>query len=82
MIHNKQGITIPGRRLAIIDVSIDIDESVDDQMFEARPNFLLSTKHPNLVIIPMLHKVGRIKQKCISLALLNLAEDESIFLKK
>ena len=34
MIHNEQGLTIPGRRLAIIDVSIDIDESMDDQMFE------------------------------------------------
>ena len=30
----------------------------------------------------MLHKVGGTKQKCIPLVLLNLAEDESIFLKK
>ena len=82
MIHNKQGLTIPGRRLAIIDVSIDIDKSMDDQMFEVRPNFLLTNEHPNLVMIPMLHKVEGIKQKCIPLALLNLAEDESIFLKK
>ena len=43
MIHNKQGITIPGKRLAIIDVSIDINELMDDQMFEVRPNFLLLT---------------------------------------
>ena len=41
MIHNKQGITIPGRRLAIIDVSINIDESMDDQMLEVRSNFFL-----------------------------------------
>ena len=82
MIHNKQGITIPGRRLALIDVSINIDELMDDQMFEVRPNFLLTSEHPNLVIIPMLHKVKGIKQKCIPLALLNLAEDEFIFLKK
>ena len=82
MICNKQGITIPGRRLVIINVSIDIDELMDDQMFEVRPNFLLSTEHPNLLIIPMLHKVEGIRQKCIPLALLNLAEDESIFLKK
>ena len=39
MIHNKQGITIPGRKLAIIDVSANIDESMDDQMFEVKPNF-------------------------------------------
>ena len=76
MIHNKQGITIPGRKLAIIN------ESMDDQMFEVRPYFLLTSEHPNLVIIPMLHKVKGVKQKCIPLTLLNLAEDESIFLKE
>ena len=81
MIHNKLGLTIPGRRLAIIDVSIDIDKSMNDQMFEVRPNFLLTNEHPNLVMIPVLHVEG-IKQKYIPLALLNLAEHESIFLKK
>ena len=82
MIHNKQGITIPGRKLAIIDVSINIDESMDDQMFEVKPNFLLTNEYPNLVVIPMLHNIKGIKQKCIPLALLNLAEDESMFLRK
>ena len=75
MIHSKQGLTIPGRRLAIINV-------MNDQMFEVRPNFLLTNEYPNLVMIPMLHRVEGIKQKCIPLALLNLAEDESIFLKR
>ena len=82
MIHNKQGITIPGRMLALIDVSININESMDNQMFEVRANFLFTSEHPNLVTIPMLHKVEGIKQKCIPLALLNLAEDNSKFLKK
>ena len=68
--------------LALIDVSINVDESMDDQMFEVRPNFLHTSEHPNLVTNPMLHKVKGIKQKCIPLALINLAEDESIFLKK
>ena len=82
MIHNKQGLTIPGRRLAIINASIDIDKSMNDQMFEVMPNFLLTNEYPNLVMIPMLHRIEGVKQKCISLALLNLAEDESIFLKR
>ena len=51
-------------------------------MFEVKPNFLLTNEHPNLVVIPMLHQAKEIKQKCIPLALLNLAEDECIFLKK
>ena len=54
---------------------------MNDQMFEARPNFLLTNEHPK-VMIPMLHRVEGIKQKYIPLALLNLVEDESIFLKR
>ena len=42
MIYNKQGITVPGRRLAVIKVSIEMDETMDGQMFEVKPNFLLT----------------------------------------
>ena len=82
MIYNKQGITVPGRRLAVIKVSIAMDETMDGQMFEVKPNFLLTNEHPNLVIIPMLHQVTGEKQEYIPLTLLNLAEDEVVFLKK
>ena len=51
-------------------------------MFEVKPNFLLTNEHPNLVIMPMIHQVRGEKQECVPLTLLNLAEDESIFLKK
>ena len=53
MIYNKQGITVPGSRLAVIKVSIEIDEAMDGQMFEVKPNFLLTKEHPNLIIMPM-----------------------------
>ena len=76
MIYNKQGITVPGRKLAVIKVSIDMDETMDGQMFEVKPNFLLTNDHPNLVIMPMLH------QEYIPPTLLNLAEDEAVYLKK
>ena len=81
MIYNKQGVTVPGRKLAVIKVSINIDETIDGQMFEVKPNFLLTNEHPNLVIMPMLHQVRGEKQECVPLTLLNLAEDETIFLK-
>ena len=55
---------------------------MNDKMFEVKPNCLLTNEYPNLVMIPMLHRAEGIKQKCIPLALLNLAEDESIFLKR
>ena len=82
MIYNKQGVTVPGRKLAVIRVSIEIDKTMDGQMFEVKPNFLLTNEHPNLVVMPMLHQVRGEKQECVPLTLLNLAEDESIFLKR
>ena len=82
MIYNKQGITVPGRRLAVIKVSIEMDEKLDGQMFEVKPNFLLTNEHPNLIIMPMLHQVTGEKQEYIPLTLLNLAEDEAVYLKK
>ena len=82
MIYNKQGVTVPGRKLAVIKVSIEIDMTMDGQMFEVKPNFLLTNEHPNLVLVSMLHQVRGEKQECVPLTLLNLAEDESIFLRK
>ena len=82
MICNKQGVTVPGKKLAVIRASIDIDKAMDGQMFEVKPNFLLTNEHPNLVITPMLHQVRGEKQECVPLTLLNLAEDESVFLRK
>ena len=67
IIYNKQGITVPGRKLAVIKVSIEMDEA---------------SEHPNLVIMPMLHQVTGEKQEYIPLTLLNLAEDEAVYLKK
>ena len=48
MIHNKQGIEIPERSLAMIGTSINTKECPKDQVFEVKPNFLLSNEHPNL----------------------------------
>ena len=82
MIYNKQGFTVPGRRLAVIKVSIEMDKTMDGQMFEVKPNILLTNEHPNLIIMSMLHQVTGKKQEYIPLTLLNIAEDEAVYLEK
>ena len=72
MIHNRQGIEIPGRSLAIIKASTDTREFQKDQVFEVRPNFLLTNEHPNLIIVPMMHIMQGKKHDCIPLGLINL----------
>ena len=59
-----------------------MDETMGGQMFEVKPNYLLTNEHPNLVIMPMLYQVTGEKQEYIPLTLLNLAKDEAIYLRK
>ena len=82
MIHNKQGIEIPGRSLAMIKASIDTRKFQENQIFEVKPNFLLTNEQPNLVIVPMMHIMQGEKHDFIPLILINLNEDEKIFLRK
>ena len=82
MIHNRQGINIPGRNLAVVSVLLDTKVLQENQVYEVKPNLLLTNEHPNLVVLPMLHLVQREKHDSIPVALINLNEDEKIFLKK
>ena len=82
MIHNKQGINIPGRNLAVVSVLLDTKALQENQVYEVKPNLLLTNEHPNLVVLPMLHLVQKEKHDSIPVALINLNEDEGIFLKK
>ena len=82
MIHNRQGIDIPGRNLAVDSVLLDTKTLQENQVYEVKPNLLLMNEHPNLVVLPMLHLVQKEKYNTIPVALINLNEDERIILKK
>ena len=82
MIHNRQGIHIPGRNLAMVSVMIDTKTLQEIQVYEVKPKLLLTNEYPNLVVLPMLHVVQREKHDNIPVVLINLNEDEKIFLKK
>ena len=82
IIHNRQGINIPGRNLAVVSVLPDTKALQENQVYEVKPNLLLINEHPNLVVLPMLHLVQKEKHDSIPVALINLNEDERIFLKK
>ena len=82
MIHNRQGINIPKRNLAVDSVLLDTKTLQENQVYEVKPNLLLTNEHPNLVVLSMLHLVQKEKYNSIPVALINLNEDERIFLKK
>ena len=82
MIHNRQGINMPGRNLAVVSVSLNSEALQENQVYEIKPNILLTNEHPNLIVLPMLHPIKKEKYKTILVALINLNEDDTIFLKK
>ena len=66
----------------MVNAFIDTGEFLKDQVFEVKPNFLLTNEHPNLIVVPMLYNIQEKKHDCIPLVLVNLNEDEKIFLRK
>ena len=82
MIHNRQGINIPGRNLAVVSVLLNSEALQENQVYKVKPNILLTNEHPNLIVLPMLHLVKKEKYGTIPVALINLNEDDKIFLKK
>ena len=82
MIHNRQGINIPGRNLAVVSVLLNSEALQENRVYEIKPNILLTNEHPNLIVFPMLHLVKKEKYKIIPVALINLNEDDAIFLEK
>ena len=57
MIHNRQGIDIPGRNLAVVSVLLDAKALQENQVYEVKPNLLLTNEHPNLVALSAKGKV-------------------------
>ena len=66
----------------MVSVLLDTKALQENQVYEVKPNLLLTNEHPNIVVLPMLHLVQREKHDSIPVALINLNEDERIFLKK
>ena len=82
MIHNRQGMNIPGRNLAVVSVLLNSEALQENRVYEIKPNILLTNEHPNLIVLPMLHLVKEEKYKIIPVALINLNEEDTIFLKR
>ena len=55
MIHNRQGINIPGRNLAEVSVLLNTKTLQENQMYEVKQNLLLTNEHHSLFVLSMLH---------------------------
>ena len=77
----KSGVYIPGRTVAILNVNSSIHQNNIGQFYNVRANSLLEDEHPQLQIVPTLHKVDTATTTLIPFVLINLGEDY-VFLPK
>ena len=74
----KGGVTIPPRNIAILNIVSNLEKEDTGQIFNIRPNDLLSDEYPQLQIIPSIHKVDNINNNLIPF----LMGEDSVYLKK
>ena len=77
----KGGVYIPGRAVAILNVNSCIHQNDIGQFYSVRANSLLEDEHPQLQIVPTLHKVDTAANTLVPFVLINLGEDY-VFLPK
>ena len=77
----KNGIHIPGRTVAVLNVNSSVHQNDIGQFYNVRANSLLEDEYPQLQIVPTLHKVDNTNTTLIPFVMINLGEDY-IFLPK
>ena len=80
-IYTKIHIDIPGRTLAVLNVTVDIRKEHCNTSFNVKANRLLINEYPNLIAIPTIHNVKNVQNPVIPYVLINLST-ESVYLPK
>ena len=77
----KGGVNIPPRTIAVLNAVSNFKKEDMGQIFNIRPNNLLSDEYPQIQIIPSIHKVDTINKNLIPFLMINPGED-SVYLPK
>ena len=72
---------LPGRTLAVIQVSSNLEPEQSGQIYEIEPNVSSFEEDPNLYIVPMLHNVDIYTTESVPLVLINFLVDDISLLK-
>ena len=80
-IYTKNHISIPGRTLAVLNVTAEIRKEYWNTNFNVQANRLLINEYPNLIVIPIIQNVRNAQHPVIPHVLVNLGT-ESVYLPK
>ena len=74
-------VLLPGRTLAAIQVKSDLKPEQTGQIYEVKPNAVLSETYPNVYIVPMIHNVDMYVTDNVPIILINFLIDDFLFSK-
>ena len=74
-------MTLAGRTLAVVYTNNNLKPEQSRQMYEIKPNYVLTEEYPNLYIIPMMHNVDVHKTENVPLVVINFLTDSVYLLK-
>ena len=81
-IYTKNHIDIPGRTLAVLNVTVDVRKEHWNKDFHVKGNRLLINEYPNLIAIPTIHIVRNAQNPVIPYVLVNLSTDQVYLTEK
>ena len=72
----RSSVTIPGRTLAVLNVKVSPQELKDQHICEVQISNYLQQEHPNLQMVPTIHKIDKVSPEEIPFTVVNISTEE------
>ena len=70
-LRTTTSVLLPGRTLAVIQINSNLEPEQSGQIYDVKPNIMLSEKYPNLYLVPMIHNVDTYVTENVPMVLIN-----------
>ena len=75
-LRTTTSVLLPGRMLAVIQINSNLEPEQSGQIYDIKPNIMLSEKCPNLYLVPMIHNVDTYVTENVPMVLINFSVDD------
>ena len=75
-LRTMTSVSLLGMTLAVIQVNSNLVPEQSGQIYEVKPNIVVSEKYPNVHIVPMIHNVDTYIKESVPMVLINFLVDD------
>ena len=75
-LRTTTSVPLPGRTLVVIQINSNLEPEQSGQIYDVKPNIMLSKKYPNLYLVPMIHNVDTYVTENVPMVLINFLVDD------